>query len=265
MLNVQFPHVETQEVALITQNGRCWNLTSLQERGVFLRESGLRGLVGSPSALVTHTTSTPGQVFHGVNVDALEGSLAVRVYDRTGRGCAEIAREFYSDFTTGTFFTLVFPTATGRKTIRLRLSAEIPLPASDPAGTSAFDVDLSVISDEGVWWSQEFNGTNSVTVTNTGHIPVSPKITWSGRGGEVTLPSGATFTLPGVQEQRTLLLGADASLAVVDTQNTLDRKLWLQVRGRALPETAPPKTARTYHLPPGARLVWKLGFLTPMR
>ncbi|PLW01200.1 hypothetical protein BRL54_11365 [Corynebacterium ulcerans] len=264
MLKVNFSLPEVQKISLVTPRGKEWVLTQKSDHGAFLRDSGFSGLVGSPSALVSQSVGGVGQDFHGAENGAMEGGLGITLYDLRGHGCTSVVRDFYSDFTTGEFFHLLFPFPTGQKTIKLRLSSELALPSCDPADTDLLDVDLSVVSDEGVWWSQEFYGENNVTVTNQGHIPASPKIMWNGPGGRVILPSGASFTLPPAPEPRFLLLGANKSLAVLDSDGNLDREVWLKVRGAALPESVPPKTSRTYTVPKGAVLFWKIGYLNPM-
>ena len=84
-------------------------------------------------------------------------------------------------------------------------------------------------------------GWGSVTVTNSGVVPVWPTIRYQGAGGDVTAPSGASFSLPASDE-----------VAVVDTDPMV-----LRASG-VLPECVPPGESGQWTLPEGARLEWVL-------
>lgn len=265
MLKVNLPEPEVRQITLLTLSGVEWNLTEKKDRGVFLREGGISGLVGTPSPLVSQAVGAVGQRFFGAEHGPLEGTLSLNIYDTSG-DCAAVFDEFVGSFSTHAPAVLrVSSKLRGPRFGALRLAAEIESPACEPAEVSELNVDVSVVIDDGAWWSNWVHGNNNVTVTNSGDVPVSPKIRWKGSGGKVTLPSGATFTLPAVSQPRNLLLGIDQSLAVFDDQEVLDRETWLKVRGQALPEDIPPGASRVFSVPEGADLLWRLGFLSMWR
>lgn len=265
LLKANLPEPEVKQITLLTPSGVEWNLTEKKDRGVFLREGGISGLVGAPSPLVSQAVGAVGQRFFGAEQGPLEGTLSLSIYDESG-GCAKIFDQFMGVLSTHTPAILkVSSKLRGARFGSVRLAAEIGPPACDPAEVSSVDVEASVVIDDGAWWSNWVHGNNNVTVTNSGDVPVSPKIRWKGAGGKVTLPSGATFTLPAVSQPRNLLLGIDQSLAVVDDQEVLDRETWLKVRGQALPEDIPPGASRVFSVPDGAELLWRLGFLSMWR
>ncbi|WP_235696714.1 hypothetical protein [Corynebacterium diphtheriae] len=265
LLKVNLPEPAVKQIMLLTPSGVEWNLTEKKDRGVFLREGGISGLVGTPSPLVSQAVGAVGQRFFGAEHGPLEGTLSLNIYDTSG-DCAAVFDEFVGSFSTHTPAVLrVSSKLRGPRFGELRLAAEIESPACEPAEVSELDVDVSVVIDDGAWWSNWVHGNNNVTVTNSGDVPVSPKIRWKGAGGKVTLPSGATFTLPAVSHPRNLLLGIDQSLAVVDDQEVLDRETWLKVRDQALPEDIPPGASRVFSVPEGADLLWRLGFLSMWR
>ncbi|AIT89154.1 hypothetical protein [Corynebacterium ulcerans] len=265
LLKVNLPEPEVKKITLLTPSGVEWNLTEKKDRGVFLREGGISGLVGTPSPLVSQAVGAVGQRFFGAEHGPLEGTLSLTIYDMSG-DCTKIFDEFMGSLSTHVPAVLkVSSKLRGPRFGAVRLAAEIGSPACDPAEVSSLDVEASVVIDDGAWWSNWLHGNNNVTVTNNGDVPVSPKIRWKGAGGKIKLPSGATFTLPAVSQPRNLLLGIAQCLAVVDDQGELDRETWIKVRGQALPENIPPGASRVFSVPDGAELLWQVGFLSMWR
>lgn len=100
-------------------------------------------------------------------------------------------------------------------------------------------VTVPVFNAEGMFRSALKTGTKTVTVTNSGDVPIYPKIRNLGAGGPVTTPSGARFTLPKA-----------TTATVFDTD---PRRLRLP---GAFPESVPPGKSGTWVLPTGASLEW---------
>lgn len=107
-------------------------------------------------------------------------------------------------------------------------------------------VTVPVFNAGGMFRSALKTGTGRVTVTNSGDVPVYPKIRNLGAGGVITTPSGARFTLP-----------KSTTATVVDTD---PRRLRLP---GAFPESVPPGKSGTWVLPAGASLEWTLLVVDP--
>lgn len=131
-------------------------------------------------------------------------------------------------------------------TFELVVDGVLPGVAVDMRRRSAETLMVPVVCFDGVAKTSTMTGTNTVTVTNYGDVPVYPKIRYSGAGGVVTTPSGATFTLPRSAEE-----------TIVD----LDPKV-LRLDG-AFPEGVPPGSTGVWVLPAGAQLEWTLGVADP--
>lgn len=84
MLKVNLPEPAVKQITLLTPSGVEWNLTEKKDRGVFLREGGISGLVGTPSPLVSQAVGAVGQRFFGAEHGPLEGTLSLSIYDESG-------------------------------------------------------------------------------------------------------------------------------------------------------------------------------------
>ncbi|MDO5534167.1 MAG: hypothetical protein Q4F65_05910 [Propionibacteriaceae bacterium] len=250
-------------------SGRVWPIAAAgSNTGVVLRSKGLEGMVGEVDDEALSAHGVPGQVVDHQQVGPMTGSLAVAIYPTATESVAEVVSGWRSDWSrlVGREGLLELDSPTmGVLSTPVRLAASLPPVDDDPYGeTSIEEAEAELVADGGVWSGPPQSGTGSVTVTNTGDVRVWPRIGWQA-AGPVVLPSGASFLLPAVPAPRVLDLDPGESLEVTDAAGVLDRAVWEQVRGAVLPEGVPPGKSRTYILPAGASLRWRLGYLDPWR
>lgn len=252
------------ELTWISPSGQEWELTSL-DWVAGIRAGGIEGLVGEPTDVAVSTPGEAGQVLDSQEYPAMRGTLRFAVRGDGEKSADDVWAELRQSFRHKQYGTLILRgSAYGNLSAATRRGGVIPPPLVDPASEEVIlDVDVPVISDEGCWWTDTLTGTGTVTVSNSGDVPVYVKIRWSGSGGVVTLPSGATFTLPATPIPRILHLSSAQSLVVLTDSGVVDPILWKQVRGVALPELVPAEESRTFQLPSGATLEWQLGVMDP--
>lgn len=118
------------------------------------------------------------------------------------------------------------------------------------------------IGDGGVWL-QPYTHTGNVIVTNSGDVAIWVKIRWQGAGGVVTMPSGATFTLPTVTSPKTLWLDPGESNLITNDDDTIDETLWKQLRSQVFPESIKPGESKTITTPATATVLWEVGYFDP--
>ena len=129
--------------------------------------------------------------------------------------------------------------------------------------SSGLELRIPLAADEGVWKVGPYTGSGKTNVSNFGDTTTYLEITWQGGGGPITLPSGATLTLPTTSERRHLLLNPTDSCAIIDPTGGVDHTLWRQIP--YLPEGVPAGGQRTYQLPAGAAATWHVSTLDPWR
>lgn len=254
------------ELQWVDHTGVQWDITSIGW-SAGIRAGGIEGLVGQATDVSVTTPGWAGQVVPSQQIEPLAGSLRFAVRADGHRSADDVAAELRQSFHHLAPGLLVLRVqGVGTFSTSLRLRGFIPPPTRDPSEEEIIlGIDVPVVGDDGCWWADALTGTETVTVTNGGDVPVRAQIMWQGPGGEVILPSGARFTLPPTIEHRTLLLSAAESMAVLTTTGDLDHTLWKQLRGKALPEGVPPRKTRTFTLPTGATLQWQEGVLNPWR
>lgn len=247
----------------VSPDYHSWNITSL-DWVAGIRAGGISGLVGEADDVALSAPGVPGQVLDSQQIPPMRGTLRFAVRGDHSESTDDVWARLRKTFHHSRPGTLVLSNTTfGTLSTKLRRNGAIPPPAVDPSSEDVIlDVDVPVISDEGCWWTQPITDEGFVNVTNTGDVLAWPEILWEGVGGEVTMPSGATFTLPTADGARRLLLDTFESNVVLDADGNVDDDLWAAVRG--LPaEGVPPGKSRDYILPEGARLEWSLGVLDP--
>lgn len=254
------------ELHWVDPTGKQWDITSFGW-SAGIRAGGIEGLVGQATDVAVTTPGWAGQSVPSQQIEPLSGTLRFAVRADGHRSADDVAAELRQSFHHRIPGLLVLRVlSVGIYSTPLRLRGFIPPPTRDPSEEEIIlGIDVPTVGDDGCWWADPLTGTGVVTVTNSGDVPVKAQITWQGAGGEVTLPSGATFHLPPTPQRRTLLLSAAESMAVLTDTGDLDRPLWTQLRSVAVPEGVPPQQARTFTLPTGAQLTWQEGVLNPWR
>lgn len=256
-----------RKIRFISPSGELFDLTE-PEWEIALDQGGLTGFVGETSEQATIFPGVPGQVVENLTIGKMTGSLTVSTRSRGTVTAVQVWERFRSACRMATVAqpaTLTMESLT-RGTISARVRAEkVPsIPDLDPDSDSLIEgMKIDLVCDDGHWLSSPITGQGTITVINSGDVFVAPKIGWSGGGGRVELPSGATFTLPASPERRVLDLNPRESLLVTTAAGVVDDALWGQLREVALPEGIPSGQSRTFKLPEGAELSWRLGFLDP--
>lgn len=250
-------------MAYFSPSGKSWSLTS-QDWIAGLRAGGITGLVGKLNPTTITAIGVPGQTIEGFQVPPAEGSLDLFVRGDGVRSATEVWVELRSELRyRAPLGTLMISSPMGQVSTLLRVSGDLPSPDVDNLHATEKPLRVPLSNDSGLWWLEGQHGAGTVTVTNHGDVIAWPEIEWVGAGGRVKLPSGATFVLPPVRETRRISLEPRRSRYVVDRSGKLDKELWAKIRGVVLPEGVPEEQARTYELPEGAILRWKIGVLDP--
>jgi len=234
--------------------------------GVVLREEGVDGLVGQVTDTALTAVGVPGQVVDAQQVGPMTGKLSVDLHPTPTSSLSEVVsgwRRAWSHRDAGVL-EVSSPTL-GPLSARVRLAESMPALPADPSGLlSLEEQEVSVVCDEGVWFSSWQSGTGTVQVVNSGDARVWPRIEWTG-SGRVTMPSGAPAVLPETTAVRILDLDPAESLVVTSTSGVPDYERWRALASAVLPEGVPPGARRTYTLPAGATLRWRLAYLDPWR
>lgn len=237
------------ELTYTGPSGRPWPLMRRDAIGLFVEEGSMEdGFTGGPGKPVT-------------------GTLRCTIRDHAGVPADKRWREFRRDWSLHAEGVLHLTRNNVAMRLPCRASAVAPGPRMNPGEVSTLRAHVPVTSRDGLdaWLESRSGSGDLVTVTNSGDTFVWPKIWWQGSGGEVAMPSGATFTLPSTAEPRTLMLNPDESAAVIDEHDQLDDILWRVIRGDVFGEGVPVGEERTYGLPSGAELAWDLGHYDPWR
>ena len=224
----------------------------------------MEGFEGLTPEVEDHPTSSPfttGEVVTSQSTKAMEGTATVLVLGATP---AELSRNWvrlrgmFSRRHDRTGVWTITRDDGQHFSARVRLARTLPPAERLPSGSPFMRVPINLRCDEGVWRTDTHTGQGQVTVVNDGDEVLYPTIRWSGNGGQVTLPSTATLTLPALPAgvERRLLLDNDKSLAVIDNEGHLDRTVW-PILG-TLPEGVAPDTSGTFTLPAGAQLEWSI-------
>lgn len=141
----------------------------------------------------------------------------------------------------------------------VRLAVSLPSPGAAPNEGARIPVEL--VSEAGCWFETHSAPGGVATVENDGDVPIAPTVVWSGAGGRVVLPSGASFSLPDVSGEHRLSLAPENSGRVVAPDGTFSKSVTQQAG--AVGERVPIGMQRTYTVPSGARLEWNVGRFDP--
>ena len=253
------------EVHYVSPWGRSWPLMAPETYEVFVREGGFSDL-GAPSEdRVVSSDGVPGQLLAAQSFGAVKGSMTVHV--RGGRGLDPARvwsgfRRSWSRTLTGTLVVVTEPW--GRLSLPVRLAKPLPDIQTNPEDEDwEQTIEVSFVGDSGLWRTGVFGGEGAVEVSNSGDAALFPSVRWSGKGGEVVMPSGYRFTLPKSKDERVLVMDNSESCVVLDADGEVDRSLWNRLKGKTLPEGVPIGKTRSFTVPAGARLEYRIGFADP--
>lgn len=241
----------------ISPDGVVFPLIGGPYTAAFVTEDGVEDLVGLFEDTGVHPVGVAGRRvdFRDRQVMEATGSLTVVVHD------PGLWPEFMAAWSTRREGTLVLE-GESRFELPVRLAESVRVPSRRPA--PGVEVSLPLVSDGGVWLSSVVTDTENVTVTNWGDVNVWPHLVWEGAGGAVTLPSGARLTLPKVSGLHEVSLDPmDGGEVVRLLDGTVDDALSREVG--AVGESVPVGENRTYTLPKGVSLCWRVGVFNPWR
>nr|DAV90253.1 MAG TPA: tail protein [Caudoviricetes sp.] len=246
----------------VSPDGASFALTGGQ---IEVAEGGVDKLTGSVKERAYVAVGMPGQLLESHVIEPIRGALTL-VIDSTPTKPAEVLafelRRAFSHYRLG---QLAVATPRGVARLRCRLDGTITDPAEVYSRSSGLELRIPLVADEGVWKVGPYTGTGTgkINVSNFGDTTTYLEITWQGNGGSITLPSGATLTLPTTSDRRHLLLNPTDSCAIIDDASGVDHALWQQIP--YLPEGVPAGGQRTYQLPAGATATWYVSALDPWR
>ncbi|WP_278721113.1 hypothetical protein [Corynebacterium matruchotii] len=247
------------EMTYVSPDGASFALTGGQ---IEVAEGGVDKLTGSVKERAYTAVGMSGQLLESHVIEPIRGALTL-VIDSTPTKPAEVLvfelRRAFSHYRLG---QLAVATPRGVARLRCRLDGTISDPTEVHSRSSGLELRIPLVADEGVWKVGPYTGAGKINVSNFGDATTYLEITWQG-GGPITLPSGATLTLPATSERRRLLLNPADSCAIIDDAGAVDHTLWQQIP--YLPEGVPAGGQRTYQLPAGATATWHVSTLDPWR
>lgn len=244
------------DIHLIDVGGRVWELTN-PASPVRVRYGGW------PELSAAITQQTVGVAGGGVRllpgggmVSNGTGALTVGFYPDRGVNMLQLRREWVDGWAFDRYCTLnVGRASEGIYSAQLRLDDSKTLPQPQTLNFDAyFEIATPVVWDRGVWSLAQARPGPRVEITNPGVANVVVAMEWQ-RGGTVTMPSGATFTVPTVTEPRVITLASGLSFPVTDLSGNPDETLRKQLWGRALDERVKPGQTKTFTGPTGC--VWR--------
>lgn len=229
-------------------------LSSGRDSDVFIEMDSVDGFVGRFDDTGVQSVGVPGQAvdFRDRVVHPMDGGFTLVVKSRAAY--AEARRLFSTR--EGGVLTIV---GEQRVMVPVRLAESLPSPASLPDVGARVAVRL--VNDGGVGLVAMSQTGPSVTVTNWGDVPISTEIDWQAASGSVTLPSGASFTLPYVAQRHTLKLDRRHAGEVYDSRGNYVSRLTDQVG--AVAELVPVGGEHTFQMPKAAVMRWNVGVLDP--
>lgn len=250
-------------ITYISPGGREWRLTD-SEWVAGIRSGGVEGLVGDVQDVTQSPVGADGQVLEHQAPQPMEGNLSLHIRESGGRPADEVWADFRKDFSRTRRGTLRISSPTGTVSTQVRLATPLQPPEHDPA---VDEVVLNVVvylkSDRAGWWFPALveTGPGTVEVANPGDVTLYPTIQWDAPG-EVTVPSGAKFTLPEVPSTRVAKL-AHGGVGQVQSLDGVADKDTRRALAAFPSEGVPAGTNRTYIIPAGASLTWQVGVLDP--
>lgn len=253
------------DITYTSPQGQAFQIGNHLHQGVFIKEAGISGLVGAFEETSFSTVGTPGHTVTGLNVKPISAQIELHITEWGGDSVEEIFTRWRNAWSVHSSGTMTILSSIGPLSTPVKLAAPMPDLESDLRDATGYGLRMSVTGNTGIWSTHTVGAEGTVTVTNPGDVTVWPKITWSGQGGQVTLPSKATFELPATVDQKTLWLNNAEACLVTSANGDVDTDMWKQLRETVMPEGIPPAASAEFTLSQGARLEWNLGFLDPWR
>lgn len=247
------------EMTYVSPDGASFALTGGQ---IEVAEGGVDKLTGSVKERAYTAVGMSGQLLESHVIEPIRGALALVIDSTPTKPAETLAFELRRAFSHYRLGQLAVATPRGVARLRCRLDGTISDPTEVHSRSSGLELRIPLAADEGVWKVGPYTGAGKINVSNFGDATTYLEITWQG-GGPITLPSGATLTLPATSERRRLLLNPADSCAIIDDAGAVDHTLWQQIP--YLPEGVPAGGQRTYQLPAGATATWHVSTLDPWR
>lgn len=243
------------KVEMVTPRGTVWDLTGVAETSPVLAPEGqLAGLTGNASRTDLSIPGRAGVLPGDTRYGAIEADVQFFLRTFTGEEMERVHAAFrkawsvYSRVRPTPPVVLKINSDSPHSPLAMRLWLSKPLPGVDVDSRkrTSLDITVPVLIPSGVATGVEQTGRGTVEVANTGDVTIYPRIAYTGRGGQVTCPSGAVFVLPAV------------GVETVVSMDPLD----LRLEG-AFPEGVEPGDAGRWVLPEGAELRWAVGVVDP--
>lgn len=229
----------------------------LTGRDAFIEMDTLEGWVAHIEYPTVEAPGVAGAIAHPEDWTVAPLEMRFTLVAKTTKAWS-VARSWFSSRNKG---TLAVTNPNRKVSTSVRLAAAIPSLGLSPRPGSRIPVTL--VADSGLWW-EERNSTPTrrvVDVANDGEVPIAPTIVWSGNGGDVTLPSGATFTLPPTTDTAYLSLASENSGVVKDAAGIENEHL--TAAAQAVAERVQPATTGKFTIPESVYLVWNIGRCDP--
>lgn len=250
-------------ISMMDWKNHLWRFSSAGPVGI--PQGGLQGLGGKTRDVTVTPISGCGQKVVDQLIEPIAGTL--RFHCRAnGRSVGRVAAELRAAFSPlrSRQNTLRIATSNGAVSLSIRANGPVGDPVEDP-GTreTVLGLEIPIIADEGVWWHDPTRSVGtSCHVNNWGDVPIPVSLRWQGQGGRVTLPSGASLTLPQSSQPRRLTLSRNTSMMVTDDAGNRDEPLRKRISG-LVPVTVQPGETALFTIPHTAELTWRVGVLNP--
>lgn len=259
--------MQAYKLRLIDVKGRVWNLNDCRSP-VRVRHGGWPTLTARATQ---HTVGLAGggrRVVPGRGrITDGSGALTVGFYPEVGRDLREVRRRWIDGwaFDEPCQLQVVGAEREGKYTALVRLDEgrEIDQPQTLNFATF-FELAMPIVWDKSGWVSKRTRPGPDATITNNGMANAVVSIEW-GSGGTVTMPSGATFTLPYTADRRIITLDRGLSFPVTDLNGTPDKAMQRRLWGRALDEQVKPGQTKTFKGPTGCVFRYELREIEPWR
>ena len=232
-------------ISYTSPSGRTWKLESGKNRGIFLAPEGITGMSGDADDNALTSVGIPGQQFSTLTIKPLTGVLTTTIVPTEDTTIAQLLARWRTDWSRTTPGTLTIAAPTGVLTTKVRLAAAIDPPKKQPNKAKTLSITTQITADSGLWKTQPTTHHGTATIHNPGDVITWPTIAWT-QSDTLTLPSGATITLPEATTQKILSLNPIDSRIVTNTDGTPDQETWQKVAPGLIPEGIPPGQYRTF-------------------